>query len=59
MPIFDFKCIDCDVIIKDEFVAAKEFEKNQEPIRECPKCKKKMIRKPGSPMFYFRRKGSN
>ena len=59
MPIFDFKCNKCEHTTANEYVAAKEFENNKEPIRECPKCKSEMKRLPGAPMFYFRRKGSN
>ena len=59
MPIFDFKCTKCKSIIKDEIVSHKELNGGKRIIRECPKCGEDAERMIGSPMFYFRRPGSN
>jgi len=59
MPIFDFKCKECGIMLKNEVVTYKETMGKKEIIRVCPECGGEAKKQVGSPMFYFRRPGSN
>lgn len=59
MPIFDFKCKECNTMIKNEHVAHKELNEKEKVTRECPKCGGVATKQMGAPPFYFRRPGSN
>lgn len=59
MPIYDFKCKECGVILKNEIVSFKEVNDKKKVVRKCPECGGVAEKQMGSPMFFFRRPGSN